>query len=174
MKIGTKSLLFGCHQFILHPLFVLWGWIKLYGLPNWKELVCVVIHDWGYWGLADMDGKEGEEHPKWAAAKAWGCLDSDDVCDSRYANICLYHSRFLAKKLGKKPSKLCWADKKGTALMPAWLWVSLGSLSGEINEYLSCKKYEIYGLSKANPYQFFKDYKVLIGKLLKEQGFHAD
>ena len=33
MKIGTKSLLFGAHQFVLHPLFLALAWWKLYGFP---------------------------------------------------------------------------------------------------------------------------------------------
>lgn len=57
MKTGTKSLLFGVHQFIWHPLTVLLAWIKLYGWPAWEELVCIIIHDWGYWGKSNMDGE---------------------------------------------------------------------------------------------------------------------
>jgi hypothetical protein len=32
MRIGTKSVLFGAHQFAIHPWFVAWGWLKLHGL----------------------------------------------------------------------------------------------------------------------------------------------
>ena len=31
MKVGTRSLLFGSHQFMLHPLFVAIAWRRLYG-----------------------------------------------------------------------------------------------------------------------------------------------
>lgn len=33
MTVGTKSLLFGAHQFLIHPWFVAWGWWTLYGFP---------------------------------------------------------------------------------------------------------------------------------------------
>ena len=60
MKMGTKSLLFGVHQFFIHPLMVLLAWIVLYrSFPGLKELVCIFIHDWGYWGKADLKGEEG-------------------------------------------------------------------------------------------------------------------
>ncbi|MCK5235828.1 MAG: hypothetical protein KAR06_02490, partial [Deltaproteobacteria bacterium] len=60
--VGTKSLLFGVHQFIWHPITVLIAWCKLYGWPTWPELVCIIVHDWGYWGKPNMDGPEGEKH----------------------------------------------------------------------------------------------------------------
>ncbi|MFA5355267.1 MAG: hypothetical protein WC302_00815 [Candidatus Paceibacterota bacterium] len=63
MKIGTKSLLFGAHQFFIHPLLVALAWWKLYGFP-WDPRLwfAFFLHDIGYWGKADMDGKEGSEH----------------------------------------------------------------------------------------------------------------
>jgi hypothetical protein len=65
IPIGTRSLLFGAHQVFLHPLFVALAWRRLYGswprrLPIW---VAFVIHDWGYWGLPNLDGREGSAHP---------------------------------------------------------------------------------------------------------------
>ena len=70
LPVGTRSLLFGVHQFALHPLFVLWAWRRLYGsLPrDWRVWVVILIHDWGYWGCKDMDGPEGKWHP-WGGAK---------------------------------------------------------------------------------------------------------
>jgi len=26
---------------------------------DWKEIICIFIHDWGYWFCADMDGEDG-------------------------------------------------------------------------------------------------------------------
>ena len=80
MKIGTKSLLFGAHAFWWHPAFVAMAWYKLYGwhyvtyktklspplvtsLRDWRLWLAFVVHDWGYWGCSDMDGKQGEWHP---------------------------------------------------------------------------------------------------------------
>jgi hypothetical protein len=74
MKIGTKSVLFGAHCFLLHPWFVLWAWIKLYGFPWDPRLwVAFFVHDLGYWGKPNMDGPEGETHVE-LGAKIMGWL----------------------------------------------------------------------------------------------------
>jgi hypothetical protein len=68
MKIGTKSVLFGAHQFLIHPWFVAAAWWKLYGFPWDPRLwVAFILHDLGYWGKPNMDGPEGETHVEWAA-----------------------------------------------------------------------------------------------------------
>ena len=33
MKVGTKSVIGGAHCFLLHPIFVAWGWKRLFGFP---------------------------------------------------------------------------------------------------------------------------------------------
>lgn len=129
MKVGTKSLLFGVHQFILHPLVVLRAWIYLYGLPNLKELVCIIIHDWGYLGLPNMDGNEGTKHPEFAAKLAGKWFGQE------YYDLCICHSRHYAKVIGKEPSKLCWADKLCIKYNPWWFYVPISILTGEIFEY---------------------------------------
>lgn len=70
MKIGTRSILFGAHQFILHPVCVALAWRKLYGsLPRDPRIwLAFIVHDWGYWGCPNMDGPEGKMHP-WCAAR---------------------------------------------------------------------------------------------------------
>lgn len=142
MNIGTKSLLFGAHQVIIHPVFVLIAWIKLYrSFPNWQELICIIIHDWGYWGKPNMDGEEGEGHPIWAGYWVRTYFRRKEAV--YYQNLCWFHSRFLAKRYNTKPSKLCLPDKLGVALMPAWLWIGLCNLTGELDEYKSKLKYEI-------------------------------
>ncbi len=139
MKVGTRSLLFGVHQFALHPLFVLIAWVDLYGWPSFRELVCIVVHDWGYFGKPNMDGKEGETHPELGAAIAgwlfdeitWNEFRDDDV----YCKLVLYHSRHYAYKHAAEPSKLCWADKLSSTYEPWWLYIPRAWLSGELNEY---------------------------------------
>ncbi len=176
MKVGTKSLWFGVHQVFIHPLFVLWGWKKLYGWPNWKEMVCIIIHDWGYWGCADMDGDEGERHPRWAAQIACRLFDKQidlgthSEWEWNYYDLCLLHSRFYAKKVCRKPSKLCWSDKLGSALYPPWLWVLLGTLTGEIKEYMEAMKHRDR-IQETNPFKYFKVYRdKVVPDLLKEHG----
>jgi hypothetical protein len=87
LPVGRRSLLFGVHQVIWHPFTVLLAWIKLYGLPTWREFVCIIIHDWGYWNCRDMDGQDGHDHPKYGAYLAFKWFGEE------YAAECLLHSR---------------------------------------------------------------------------------
>jgi hypothetical protein len=129
MKIGTKSLLFGGHHWLWHPLLVLVAWVHLYGAPNFKTLICIFVHDWGYWGCPNIDGPEGSAHPV-RGAKLIAKLFGTD-----YAKLCLFHSRTFSSRFGRKPSKLCWADKLSFCLEPRWFYLLRARLSGELKEY---------------------------------------
>jgi hypothetical protein len=164
MKIGTRSLLFGAHQVLIHPWFVALAWWKLFGFPLDPRLwVLFFVHDLGYWGCPNMDGPEGEMHPV-VGARIMARFDGHRAIRHRFmvwpeggykmavplwdtprgavhmghwALLCLLHSRFLSKQLGLKPSKFCLADKLAIALTPAWLYLPLVRLSGEIHEYMA-------------------------------------
>ena len=112
MKIGTKSVLFGAHQFLIHPWFVAWGWWTLYGfrrvyigyrpgLPEtwqwalgfrggpifaalWHPALWLAffVHDLGYIGKPNMDGAEGERHPVAGARLMTRIFDL--WCESRW------------------------------------------------------------------------------------------
>jgi hypothetical protein len=130
MKIGTRSLLFGVHQFLWHPITVFLAWHYLYGWPTWKECVCIVCHDWGYWGSPNMDGPEGEDHPRRSA------LIVAQLFGFGYEHyLVLLHSRHFAKRTHNRPSKLCFADKLSIAYDPNWFYLLRAQLSGEIREY---------------------------------------
>jgi hypothetical protein len=128
MKLGTKSLLFGVHQVIWHPIVVLRAWIYLYGWPTWRELICIIVHDWGYWGKPNLDGREGLYHPLLGATIAW------KLFGEKYGKLCLGHSRSYAKHNGVKLSKLCWADKYAFVFDPYWFYIIRAKLSGELKE----------------------------------------
>lgn len=130
MKVGRKSLLFGVHQFIWHPITVLIAWCHLYGRPSWKELICIIIHDWGYWFAPNMDGEEGEKHPVLGAEIAWLLFRKEE-----YYDLCLLHSRHYARRFNREPSKLCWADKLSIKYEPWWLYLPRAWASGELMEY---------------------------------------
>ena len=134
MKLGTKSVLFGAHQFLIHPWFVAFAWWKLYGFPFDPRLwMSFFLHDLGYIGKPNMDGPEGDRHPEFAA-KVMGFLFGKEWHD-----FCLYHSRFYAKKNDKQYSKLCVADKLSIALEPWWFYIPRALFSGEIHEYMSLR-----------------------------------
>jgi len=165
MKLGTKSLLFGCHQFVIHPFFVLIAWKELYHPvstklydktylpPLWGRILAAVIHDWGYWGCQTMDGPCGDQHSVWGANAIHRLTGS-----YWWYEELLCHSRFFARRVGKAPSNFCWVDKWATSLYPSWLWATLAWMSGEGWEYLENDMYEIHRPGEkrtwANLYRF--------------------
>lgn len=131
MKTGTKSVLFGVHCFFIHPWFVAIGWWKLYGFPADPRLwVAFFVHDLGYIGKAHMDDPDGERHPELGARLMgrWFGVEWHDLC--------LYHSRFYAKRAGVPPSRLCFADKLAPSVEPWWFYLPRAWASGELWEYL--------------------------------------
>lgn len=148
IPIGTKSLLYGAHQFLFHPFTVFLAWHELYGWPSWKECICIFIHDWGYWGCPNMEGEYGKDHPYLGAEIAQHLLDNRHWTRSEtyrnwywessgnwYYYLCLCHSRTLAAELKMPPSKLCWADKLCVKFDPWWFYLFRVWLSGEKDEY---------------------------------------
>lgn len=127
---GTKSVLFGAHQFLIHPLVLALAWTKLYGFPkDWRLWACFFVHDLGYIGKASMDDEDGETHPELGAAIM------RRIAGESWGEFSLLHSRYYAKRLGKPTSRLAVADKLAIALTPAWLYIPLVRLTGEIKEY---------------------------------------
>lgn len=130
MRVGTRSLLFGVHQFIWHPLMVWVAWVWLYrSFPSWRVCACIVVHDWGYWGCSSMDDEQGERHPE-LGARLMGQLFGP-----RYHDLVLLHSQHYARILGREPSILCWPDRLSTVLEPWWLYLPRAWASGELAEY---------------------------------------
>lgn len=164
--IGTRSVLYGYHFFLIHWFFVARGWHKLYGwrrvhigkrvtyktpakllldmgvtripltrqvytsLFDWRLWVAFMIHDLGYWGKPNMDGPEGELHPRWAGRKMQQWFGDP------WGDFTQHHSRFLARLDGKQPSKLCFADKLAIVAVPDRLFLALIHLTGEVHEYM--------------------------------------
>lgn len=148
MKIGTKSVLFGAHCFLLHPWFVAWAWWQLYGFPIDPRLwVAFFVHDLGYIGKPNMDGVEGEMHPMFGARLMGKLFDprTNEPAYGKWEAFTLLHSRYFAKTLGLQPSRLCPADKLAIALTPAWLYLPMVRATGEIREYMAHAKHRSQG-----------------------------
>jgi hypothetical protein len=152
--------LYGAHQFLLHPFFVAAGWWELYGFPFDPRLwAAFFLHDLGYFGKPNMDGPEGETHV-FGGAKVLGWLfDTEAATPSWFARslgrlpalafgprapggltwycFSFYHSRFMSKRYKCPVSPLCYADKLAIVKTPAWLYLPLVRLSGEIGEYMA-------------------------------------
>jgi len=130
MKIGTKSLLFGAHQFLIHPFFVALAWWRLYGFPWDPRLwIAFFVHDLGYFGSPNMDGEAGKEHP------ILGAHIMSLLFGQRWLSFCLLHSRYYANMCCCAPSRLCYADKLAICIEPAWLYLPRAWLTGELAEY---------------------------------------
>lgn len=138
MKVGTKSLLFGVHQFLWHPLTVALAWRKYHGRwPRGKaEWVAILVHDWGYWGCADMDGEQGKDHPLWGAHIAWRILAHDEPARLKAINLILGHSKSFSAGRGKFLSDLYAPDKLSVLFEPKWFYLFRGLATGEIREYI--------------------------------------
>jgi len=136
MRIGTKTVLFGYHQFLLHPLIVAAAWTKLYGFPYDPRLwAAFFLHDIGYLGKPNIDGIEGQMHP-FFGADIMHILFDYPMQPSDWHHFCLYHSRTIAKTYFAPLSKLGYADKLAFLLYPKWLLRALYFFSGEIVEYM--------------------------------------
>lgn len=196
MKIGTKSILFGAHQFALHPVLVFIAWWKLYGFPWDPRLwVAFLVHDLGYWGMPNMDGPEGENHV-FLGAQIMGAFDDHPLhrfrlfpalCDFvlghimhtkvRYISwyyLTFYHSRFMSKRYGARPSKLCAADKLAFCLHPKWLYILQTTLSGELDEFMNRDhhgkggKYEADKINTSSRSQFVDSTRAYLRKWAEE------
>ncbi len=131
MRIGTKSVIFGVHAILVHPFFVAYAWSRLFGFPWDPRLwLTFLVHDVGYVGKVNMEGSEGQQHVV-LGGRIMGWL-----CGPEWRDFVLGHSRHWAERVGKKYSKLCLADKVAFVLTPAWLYIPMARLSGELHEYM--------------------------------------
>ncbi len=134
MTLGTKTLLFGVHQFLIHPILVLIAWIKLYkSFPSFKELVCIFIHDWGYWGKIFLKDADGDKHPEFGAKIATRLFGPE------WGQFVLGHSCFYVIRNEVEPSKLMAPDKYWHCIIPLWFYKMISVPTGEFFYYRSLK-----------------------------------
>ena len=119
------------HAILVHPFFVAYAWSRLFGFPWDPRLwLAFLVHDVGYVGKVNMEGSEGQQHVV-LGGRIMGWL-----CGPEWRDFVLGHSRHWAERVGKKYSKLCLADKLAFVLTPAWLYLPMARLSGELHEYM--------------------------------------
>lgn len=96
LPIGTKSVLFGVHNPLIHSLFLATAWIRLYGFRSPKDIhlnrkiaiwepglwACFILHDLGYIGKPDMDGPKGEQHIELGALWVSRMFDKNHTCEN--------------------------------------------------------------------------------------------
>ena len=131
MTVGTRSVLFGAHAFWLHLWFVGLAWARLFGAPwDVRLWVAFAVHDLGYLGKNDVEGRDGETHVE-LGASIMGFFFGDS-----WADFVACHSRYWAKRMNRQVSALCIADKLAFVLTPAWLYLPMTRASGELAEYM--------------------------------------
>ena len=121
MTEGTKSYLIGCHQFILHPIFVLMAWrLEYRSWPKWWEIICILIHDIGICGkqyLSDDNAKKG--HWELGAELCFKFFGKNTSLGLAMYITCGGHTSESAIPR----SKLFMADKRSWVIAPIWwLW----------------------------------------------------
>lgn len=112
---GTISIICGCHSMI-HSVLVTVAWTRLYGLPTWKELACIFLHDIGHVGYDYLDNYEQKKRHWQVGAELAGFWFGPEYW-SLTAGHCS-HS-------GMPRSRLYYADKLSWHLAPRWwLWMN--------------------------------------------------
>lgn len=159
MTVGTKSSLFGTHQFFYHPITVALAWRRLYGQwPRWREWVAILLHD-NYFGLPNMDGPEGKTHPARNAALArW-------IAGPYAEELVRFHSRAFAQAAERNPSALCAPDKMSILYDPKWFYILRARASGEIWEYIKNAVSSGHVSADTTPSEWYDFYK---GKVMNE------
>lgn len=161
MSIGTRSLLIGAHQFIVHPICVYISWRKLYGKETSLPLaVACLVHDWGYIGKPNMDGIEGEQHIE------LGGRIMETLYGPSWGEFTRRHSRFYCRENNLLPSALCYADKAALFVLPKRVYIAMVKASGELDEYLELAfgKDTKYSGEGYNDYDAIKDRVVMTKK----------
>lgn len=143
LPVGTKSLLFGVHQFLWHPFVVARAWRSVHGKwPTLDQCVAIFVHDWGYWGCGDMDGPCGLQHPATGARIAHGVVffySRDRRRAEKVRQLVLGHSSSFVRLTDRAASrsKLYKPDKLASCFEPWWWYKLRASLSGELPEYVA-------------------------------------
>lgn len=173
MKRGTKSILFGVHQFLWHPFTVWRAWRYLYKEnPGWVYWICIFVHDLGYWGKPDMDGVDGRTHPEGGAKIAQWIVywanrlrgESKRDCQlfaETAHDICLCHSTHYAQLKGLSVSTLYLPDKVCILFDPPWFYKLRAWLSGELAEYVDRENHArwVFGQDKLTSDQWLMGYR---------------
>lgn len=131
MNLGSKSIIFGVHNFLWHPITVALAWRSWHKRwPKRWEWIAIFCHDLGYWGCNDIDGACGKEHP-WA-----GALVANYFAGHRALDLVLGHSKSFCQLHGLDTTDLYAPDKLCVLFDPPWFYLLRANLTGEIHEYM--------------------------------------
>lgn len=188
MKLGTKSVLFGYHCFLLHWLFVARGWFHLYGFrrvyigngQSYTRRLPVLDVDaliipriyasllnprlWVAFMIHDLGywGKPNMDGPEGERHPEWAGRKMKEWFGEPWGQFTLYHSRFYAKRNNAQPSALCFADKLAIVYTPSSLYLRLVTWTGEVDEYMANAGRMMEGATALTPQQWLRDVKAYV------------
>ena len=126
MNEGTKSYLFGCHQFFFHPLWVLFAWrLEYKSWPKLWQIICILLHDVGIIGrqyIAVDESKLGH----WMlganiAQRLFLRLDMPKIAWKSWVLI----AGHCPNESSLPKSKLFISDKRAYLIEPMWMkWLN--------------------------------------------------
>lgn len=112
MTEGTRSVLFGSHNPLMHGYCVLKAWRHLYKCnPEPWELVCILVHDLGHIGLNYLSDPL-QKNAHWVM----GAVIARWLCGEKGFKLCAGHTN----KSGYLLSALKLADKYSWVVAPLW------------------------------------------------------
>lgn len=116
MRQGTVSVLVGCHS-IVHSLLVIRGWKLVYGrYPEFWQIVCILVHDIGHWGLDYIDDPSKKNEHWRLGAQVAGWL---------YGSLGIALTAGHCSKSGFPMSEMRLPDKYSWVIAPnIWLWLN--------------------------------------------------
>jgi hypothetical protein len=164
---GTKSVLFGVHQFLIHPFVVAVGWYRAFGfarvrigerydyfhLPaltpggglnrvGVRRAVFASLLDprlWLAFFVHDIGlfGKPDMDGPIGETHPEVGANLMRRLFGDAWGDLVLLHSRYYAKRLNRPVSPLCLADKWAIIVEPSWLYLPRAWATRELHEYMA-------------------------------------
>lgn len=112
MTEGTKSILAGCHHWLIHPILVIIAWRKLYGRwPQCWQIICIFLHDIGHIGLQYLSSREEK-------AKHWrmGARIAERLFGQKGYDLIAGHTSSSVKPR----SEMYLPDKMSWLIAPNW------------------------------------------------------
>ena len=114
MKQGTKSVLFGDHS-IIHSYLVWRSWKILFGkYPTFKQTICILLHDIGYFGTDYNTLRTNSGHAE------LGAYIAGRLFGAEYAKFVLGHSSKAIEEFNIPESLLVIPDEYSWLIAPMW------------------------------------------------------
>lgn len=190
MKVGTKSVLFGAHQFLIHPLLLFIGWWLEYGFAPISIGERVQRSEPRYGGIArfarstvyaslwnprlwiaffvhDLGywGKPNMDGPEGESHPEFGARLMQRWFGEPWGQLVLLHSRYYSKRGGLPVSPLCYADKRVIVIEPFWLYLPRVWASGELREFMDvARRRALMPIAPGDPLTFHERSAMASGK----------